>query len=83
MGAGNIFATNAWQHLNKKFMSFQLLTQDVLFYQRFLKSNGFYDDDLDGKWGPKTNKADADFQAQSAAIAWRKTSPSTPSHAAG
>ena len=50
-------------------MSYQLLTQDILFYQRFLKANGFYHDLLDGKWGPNTNKADADFVAQSAAIA--------------
>lgn len=50
-------------------MSFQLLKQDVLFYQRFLKSNGFYHDILDGDWGPITNQADKDFQAESAAIA--------------
>jgi len=49
-------------------MSFKLLKQDVLFYQRFLKSNGFYDGELDGIWGPKTNKADTDFLAQSASI---------------
>lgn len=42
-------------------MSYQLLKQDILFYQRFLKSNGFYHDDLDGSWGSNTNKADADF----------------------
>ena len=50
-------------------MSYQLLTKDVLFYQRFLKSNGFYSSTLDGLWGSKTNKADADFVAKSAAIA--------------
>ena len=49
-------------------MSYQLLKQDVLFYQRFLKSAGFYDGGLDGQWGPITNKADADFVAQSNAI---------------
>lgn len=46
-------------------MSYQLLKQDILFYQRFLKSNGFYNGDLDGMWGAITNKADADFVAQS------------------
>lgn len=49
-------------------MSYQLLKQDVLFYQRFLKSAGFYSGILDGQWGPVTNKADADFVAQSNAI---------------
>ncbi len=49
-------------------MSYQLLKQDVLFYQRFLKSAGFYNGVLDGQWGPITNKADADFVAQSNAI---------------
>lgn len=42
-------------------MSYQLLKHDVLFYQRFLKSNDFYHDSLDGIWGPKTNQADIDF----------------------
>lgn len=50
-------------------MSYQLLKKDVLFYQRFLKCNGFYEGALDGQWGPVTNKADADFVAQSASIA--------------
>lgn len=50
-------------------MSYQLLKKDVLFYQRFLKCNKFYDGLLDGQWGPMTNKADADFVAQSASIA--------------
>ncbi|MDQ2718567.1 MAG: M15 family metallopeptidase [Bacteroidota bacterium] len=49
-------------------MSYQLLKQDVLFYQRFLKSAGFYNDLLDGQWGPVTNKADADFVDQSKSI---------------
>lgn len=49
-------------------MSYQLLRQDVLFYQRFLKSAGFYNDLLDGQWGPVTNKADADFVDQSNSI---------------
>jgi peptidoglycan L-alanyl-D-glutamate endopeptidase CwlK len=50
-------------------MSYQLLKEDVLFYQRFLKSAGFYNDILDGDWGPNTNKADADFLATGASIA--------------
>ncbi len=50
-------------------MSYQLLKQDVLFYQRFLRAAGFYTDTLDGIWGPHTNGADADFSTQSAAIA--------------
>lgn len=50
-------------------MSYQLLKKDVLFYQRFLKCNKFYDGLLDGQWGPVTNKADADFVAQSTSIA--------------
>jgi len=50
-------------------MSYQLLKQDVLFYQRFLKANELYTDTLDGKWGSLTNKADEDFVNQSTAIA--------------
>ena len=50
-------------------MSFQLLKQDVLFYQRFLKSNGFYEGELDGIWGTKTDEADASFFAESTSIA--------------
>ncbi|MEO6813013.1 MAG: M15 family metallopeptidase [Ginsengibacter sp.] len=49
-------------------MSYQLLKQDVLFYQRFLRSGGFYSGNLDGQWGPVTNTADADFVAQSNSI---------------
>jgi len=50
-------------------MSYQLLKQDVLFYQRFLKSAGFYPWPIDGLWGPHTDKADRDFVTQSASIA--------------
>lgn len=50
-------------------MSSQLFKDDVLFYQRFLKANGFYGDKLDGKWGSKTDAADAAFNAESAKIA--------------
>jgi peptidoglycan L-alanyl-D-glutamate endopeptidase CwlK len=49
-------------------MSYQLLKQDVLFYQRFLKANGFYNARLDGRWGPKTDAADAAFVAKGQSI---------------
>lgn len=49
-------------------MSYQLLVKDILFYQRFLKSAEFYTAALDGVWGPKSNKADADFLAKSNSI---------------
>ncbi len=49
-------------------MSLQLFKQDILFYQRFLKANGFYPFKLDGIWGPKTDAADAAFVAQSETI---------------
>ena len=50
-------------------MSYQLLKQDVLFYQRLLKSAGLYTASLDGVWGHETNKADSDFTSQSASLA--------------
>lgn len=50
-------------------MSFQLLKQDQLFYQRFLKCNGFYNGKLDGVWGPKTDAADKAFTQRSQDIA--------------
>lgn len=46
-------------------MSYQLLKEDILFYQYFLKANGYYTAKLDGKWGPKTDAADAAFLEQS------------------
>jgi peptidoglycan LD-endopeptidase CwlK len=49
-------------------MSYQLLKHDILFYQRFLKSAGYYGGILDGQWGPVTNQADADFVAESNSI---------------
>ena len=55
--------------IKNKPMSYQLLKNDVLFYQRFLKSNGFYKGRLDGIWGPKTNQADVDFVIESSSIA--------------
>jgi peptidoglycan LD-endopeptidase CwlK len=50
-------------------MSLQLFKQDVLFYQRFLKSNGFYNANLDGIWGSKTDAADAKFILETQNIA--------------
>jgi len=50
-------------------MSYQLLKQDQLFYQRFLKSHGFYKGKLDGIWGAKTNAADEAFLQKSQEIA--------------
>ncbi len=50
-------------------MSYQLLKEDVVFYQRFLKSAGFYTDKLDGSWGPNTDKADTAFLAEGSSIA--------------
>lgn len=49
-------------------MSYQLLIADVLFYQRFLKANGFYHKKLDGKWGPATDAANEAFLQQSQSI---------------
>jgi hypothetical protein len=57
-----------FSYFKKIMMSYQLLKQDVLFYQRFLKSAGYYDGELDGQWGPLTNTADADFLVQSKSI---------------
>jgi peptidoglycan L-alanyl-D-glutamate endopeptidase CwlK len=62
-------------------MSYQLLKSDVLFYQRFLRSTGFYQGILDGEWGPKTHKADTDFLAQSVIIAQQHGSFDTRSEA--
>jgi peptidoglycan L-alanyl-D-glutamate endopeptidase CwlK len=50
-------------------MSYQMLKSDVLFYQRFLKANGFYKKELNGTWNIYTNQADADFILQSQSIA--------------
>ncbi len=50
-------------------MSSQLFQQDVLFYQRFLKSNGFYAKKLDGIWGANTDAADKAFEAKRSEIA--------------
>lgn len=49
-------------------MSYQLLKHDVLFYQRFLKANGFYTGRLSGSWDSTTDAADAAFVQSSEAI---------------
>ncbi|MGC4037199.1 MAG: M15 family metallopeptidase [Chitinophagaceae bacterium] len=49
-------------------MSYQLLKHDVLFYQRFLKANGFLTGRLTGTWGAETDAADAAFIQQSEII---------------
>ncbi|WP_218508814.1 M15 family metallopeptidase [Variovorax sp. dw_308] len=44
-------------------MSAPLFAGDVLFFQRLLRADGFYHDDLDGDWGPNTEKAARDYDA--------------------
>lgn len=46
-------------------MSARLFPEDVLFFQRLLKSEGLYTKKLDGIWGPFTEKASNDFEALS------------------
>ena len=45
-------------------MSARLFPDDVLFFQRLLKSEGLYNKELDGIWGPFTEKASNEFEAQ-------------------
>lgn len=42
-------------------MSAPLFAGDVLFFQRLLRADGFYKDELDGDWGPKTEQAAKDY----------------------
>ncbi len=42
---------------------------DPIFWQRFLKGNGFYTASADGEFGPKSHAAAAAFEAQSLALA--------------
>ncbi len=42
-------------------MSATLFQDDILFYQRFLKSAGLYSGSIDGIWGPITGGADEAF----------------------
>jgi peptidoglycan L-alanyl-D-glutamate endopeptidase CwlK len=50
-------------------MSSPLTAEDILFTQRILKVQGLYGGDLDSKWGPKTEAAQAAAEAQADAIA--------------
>jgi len=50
-------------------MSLHLFAEDVIFLQRLLKCCDFYRGKIDGIWGPKTDVAVAQFDAESAAIA--------------
>lgn len=50
-------------------MSANLSTEDVLFLQRLLKSQGLYDGDLDGLWGSQTEAAESAFETKSAELA--------------
>ena len=50
-------------------MSLQLFAEDVTFLQRFLKCSGFYGGKIDGVWGPKTDAAVNEFDAQGAGVA--------------
>ncbi|NTW57477.1 MAG: peptidoglycan-binding protein, partial [Chlorobiaceae bacterium] len=38
-------------------MSYTLFPDDVLFFQRILRADGLYAGNLDGQWGPKTERA--------------------------
>jgi peptidoglycan LD-endopeptidase CwlK len=49
-------------------MSYQILKADVLFYQRLLKANGFYQGNLNGIWDAATDAADDAFLQESEKI---------------
>jgi peptidoglycan LD-endopeptidase CwlK len=49
-------------------MSCLLFPDDILFFQRLLRTEGFYSGALDGKWGPHTEKAAAKFKEQAEGI---------------
>jgi len=49
-------------------MSLRLFADDVLFFQRLLRAEGLYLDDLDGDWGPNTEKATGEFEGRSESI---------------
>lgn len=49
-------------------MSYELFGSDVLFFQRILKSDGFYAGKLDGLWGPLTEAASSAFDAEHEAL---------------
>ncbi len=49
-------------------MSAPMLTKDILFFQRLLHADGLYVDELDGEWGPKTEKASLAFDQRAEQI---------------
>jgi peptidoglycan L-alanyl-D-glutamate endopeptidase CwlK len=49
-------------------MSAPLFADDVLFFQRLLRAQGLYMDDLDGLWGPRTEAAALAFDSTTRAI---------------
>jgi peptidoglycan L-alanyl-D-glutamate endopeptidase CwlK len=49
-------------------MSARVLKDDVLFFQRLLRAEGLYLARLDGRWGPKTEAAAAEFDRRSEEI---------------
>ncbi len=49
----------------RRTMSTRFFPDDVLFFQRLLKGEGFYTKELDGIWGPYTERAANDFEEQS------------------
>jgi peptidoglycan L-alanyl-D-glutamate endopeptidase CwlK len=51
-----------------KTMSAPLFKKDILFLQRILKTSGFYNGPLDGKWNKAMDEADAKFDAESERI---------------
>ncbi|MFO1314660.1 MAG: M15 family metallopeptidase [Burkholderiales bacterium] len=50
-------------------MSARIFADDILFFQRLLRSDGLYLDDLDGIWGPITEAAVVEFERRADAIA--------------
>ncbi len=49
-------------------MSRQLFGDDVIFHQRLLKAQGLYGGTVDGRWGPQTEAADAEFERRGAGL---------------
>ena len=63
-------------------MSQLLFEEDVVFYQRLLKCMGYYQARIDGDWGPKTNRADTEFEndAQTLRDQFGESDPRTERH---
>jgi peptidoglycan L-alanyl-D-glutamate endopeptidase CwlK len=49
-------------------MSRHLFGYDVIFHQRLLKAQGLYGGTVDGRWGPLTEAADAEFERRGATL---------------